>query len=177
MAKVYPAEELKPAIKTLNVVLKKNKTPLIKVVGVKKEEIVKSFTEHLLDFIKDGREAELPDEAIDFYNNHIANEGEEAEEVEETAEKGKSTRTAGKGKSTGKGKGKTAGKGKKAPKSKAPKSKSVVELTVDLFMKDGLRSNADIVKKLQGKFPDRNIASTVSSAMCVLKHVEKHITD
>ena len=101
MAKAIPAKEFKAAVKALNATLdKENK---IKVVGVKKEDVVEAFTNQVLDFIENDKASDLPEEVIDFYNDHIVDDGTDEGDEEKTEEKPK-----------GKAKGKA--KAKKEPK-------------------------------------------------------------
>lgn len=176
MAKTIPASEFKVAVKALNAVLKENEETPVKTVGVEggKAVIIENFTNVVLDYMDNDRTEELPEEVIDLYNEYLVDDEDGDEEPEEKPASKKGKGTSAKGGTKGKG---TAGKGGKGGKSTASKKKagpSVVELTVDLYMK-GTKNSADIVKKLKPKFPGRNISSTVSSAMCVLKHVEKHL--
>ncbi len=56
-------------------------------------------------------------------------------------------------------------------KASGPKPVSVVELTVREFFK-GNTKKQDIVDAIEDGFPGRTIGSTVSSALCVLRHVD-----
>lgn len=66
-------------------------------------------------------------------------------------------------------------KSKQGKKTDSSGGKSVVEWTADLFLGDGMDNAKDITKKLEPKFPGRNIGSTVSSALGVLRHAVKYI--
>lgn len=90
MAKSIPTKEFKVAVKAFNTVLKNSEgeTP-IKVVTVKKEKILENFTNKVLDFIEKDKAADLPDEVIDFYNEHIVEEEEEKENSSDKEKKSK----------------------------------------------------------------------------------------
>jgi hypothetical protein len=102
MARAIPATEFKEAIKALNGVLKKDGGKPIKVVGVKKEDVLKEFTDNILEFIENDKVETLPNNVIEFYNNHVAtddsgDEGDDAgaQKKEKTAAKGKGKKTSG----------------------------------------------------------------------------------
>ncbi len=175
----FPTAEFKTLVKSFNAFLKGRKEPLIKVVGSTVDQVKDKFTEIVVDYIEKEKAEELPDDVIEFYNTNIAVDdeeggeegGEEAPE-EKPAPKGKKTVT--KGKKGAAPAGKKGGATKPAPAKKEPKGPSVVELTVKAYLKDGIKDAPAIVAKLEKQFPGRNIASTVSSAMCVLKHVDTY---
>ena len=165
MAKNIPAAEFKAAVKLINKVLKENEEEPIKIVGVKKEDVVEKFTKIVMNFIDEDRSDELPDEVIELYNTYIAVEDEDEEEqgTEEAAPKTKT-------KTKGKGKGKPAAKEKKEKKAKTPKEKKpgIVMLAIKAYMEDGCKSADEIIKHIQSNFPDRNISKTVSHCFGVL---------
>jgi len=72
MAKSIPAKEFKSAVKSLNGALTKAGDDKIKIVGVRKEVVVEEFTNTVLDYIDEDNAEALPDDVIDFYNDHIA---------------------------------------------------------------------------------------------------------
>lgn len=178
MAK-YPDAEFKAAVKTLNEKLKAAGEETIKVVTRKKTDIYEDFTKKMLEMIEAERTAELPDEAIDFYNNHIANEnGDDAGEESggEEAPKEKKAPAKGKGKGTAKGKGKGKAKSTKKTAPKKHKGPGIVESAVDAYMNHGCLITEDIVAHIQKKFPERNITKTVSHCWGVLKHIKPNKT-
>ena len=86
MAKSIPAKEFKAAVQAFNVVLKEaDGENSIKVVAVKKDQVIEDFTNKVLDFIEKDKAAELPDIVIDFYNDYIVEEN--STEAEEKAAK------------------------------------------------------------------------------------------
>ena len=96
MAKSIPAKEFKAAVKSLNEVLAEAEEPKIKIVGVKKEDVVEEFTNTILNFIEEDRADELPDTVIEFYNEYIANEEEEEEQEEKKTSKKSGKKSSGK---------------------------------------------------------------------------------
>jgi len=86
MSENLPKQDFKEAVKALNEVLKKEEMEVIKLIGVKKEVIKAEFTNVILDFIEKDKVSDLPDNVINFYNDHIANAEETEEESEEEAE-------------------------------------------------------------------------------------------
>lgn len=156
MAKNIPGKEFKEAIKSFNEVLKAAKSPAIKFVGVKKEAVLKDFIAKVLGYIDNDKVAELPDDVIDFYNNHI---------VEEDPKDSKKKKEKPKKKPEKKEKKKQE---KKEKKVKAP---GIVMLSVKAYMEDGCKTAKDIVDHIQPNFPDRNISKTVSHCYGVLKHI------
>lgn len=174
MAKSIPAKEFKEAMNDLNKILGKNK---IKIVGVKKVEVIEQFTDSVLDFIDNGKDAELPDSVINVYNTYIANEEGEEDEAEEkpVAKEKHKKKTTKTGKSTFGSK--IVKKRTVAEKAKGSAKKTrepgVVALAVKAYMEDGLTTTNDIAEALEKKFPGRNIRSTISNVVCVLHHVEK----
>lgn len=160
MAKSIPAKEFKAAVKSLNEVLAEAEEEKIKIVGVKKEVVVEKFTNSVLNFIDEDRADELPDNVIDFYNDHIASEDEDEEPEEKPAPKKKPA-------------------GKKAPAKKKPAEKKekkpgIVLLSVKAYMEDGCTTAKEIVEHIQDQFPERNIAKTVSHCFGVLKHIKPY---
>jgi ATPase subunit of ABC transporter with duplicated ATPase domains len=184
MATKIPAKEFQVAVKALNKMLAKNKEDKIKIVGSKKEVVFKKFLSIVETHIDEDRSEELPDPVIDFYNTYVAKEDEEEEEAkpsEKSSKKSgkkttkKSSKKSGK-KTTKKSSKKTAKKEEKSSKKtkKTGKKKvSVVERTVYLFIEKGLETKDAIHKKLAKEYEGRNIESTISSALCILKHVKK----
>lgn len=170
MSKKMPVAEFKAAVKALNAVLKEDGKAAIKVVGVAKDTVIENFTNTVLDFIENDRAADLPDEAIELYNEHIATEedGDEADTPDEKPEK----KTAAKGKTGSKTKTAAKGKGKPAPKKK-PKEKQpgIVQLSVQAYMEEGCKTAKEICEHLADTFPDRDISKTVSHVFGVLKHI------
>lgn len=172
MAKSIPGKEFKAAVKALNKVLKADKKEIIKLSGgAKKEDVVISFTEAILEYIEADKVEKLPDEVIDFYNDYVVEAEEEVEEeaeeeVEEEAEEAEEEEKPKK-KTKAKAKGKASEK-KKEPKKKGP---GIVELTVKEYMENGITTKDGLVEEVGKSFPDRNISKTVSHVYGVLKHI------
>lgn len=80
-----PAKELKAAVKALNDAGLLDAK--IKVVGVKKDAVVSAFTTGVMGLIEDGNQDEMPEAVIDFYNEHIAVEGDGDEEDDKKDDK------------------------------------------------------------------------------------------
>lgn len=87
MAKKLPKDEFKSALTALNEVLKESGDTQIKFVGVKKNEVVENFTKKVIEFIEQEKIEKLPDEVINFYNDHIANEEPDDDDKEEKTTK------------------------------------------------------------------------------------------
>jgi len=156
MAKNIPTNEFKAAIKEFNKVLKSVEKKTIKFVGIKKETVLEEFTKHVLNFIENNKASDLPDIVIDFYNTHIVQDENSTEDKKEKKKEKKEKK-----------------KEKKEKKEKKAKTPGVVALAVDAYMKKGIITTKDITAHLADKFPGRNISSTVSNVVCVLKHVDK----
>ena len=118
MSKKIDGKKFKAAVKALNEVLEADELDKIKVVGVKKEEVIEAFTTNVQSYIDKDKVSDLPDAVIDFYNDFIADDdSDDADDSDDDKDEGKK----GKGK---KGKGKK-GKGKEKKEKKAPKEKKV----------------------------------------------------
>ena len=110
MAKKMDAQEFKEAVKALNAVLKKAGEPTIKMVGAKKDDIVRDFTNKVLDYIENDNVENLPDSAINVYNKYIVDTNEDEDETEVQG------KVKAESKATPKKKAKADTKAKAAPK-------------------------------------------------------------
>lgn len=126
-----PIKEFKAALAALNKVLPKDEK--IKTLKVKKEDVIEKFTDVIVARIADGTADELPEKAIDLYNDYIVGEEEDEEEKTETTGKKSTKKTTGK-KSTGT---------KHFVPNKSGRPKFVVEALMKGGTMDAVIANAD----------------------------------
>lgn len=157
MAKEIPTKEFKTALTALNSLLKdsEGENP-IKVVGVKKEKVITDFTNKVLDFIEKDNAADLPDVVIDFYNNFIVDDDDEADAKSAKDDKKKPAKE------------KKKPKEKKPPKEKGP---LIITEAIEAYMNGDCTTVQEITDKIGPTFPDRNIHKTVCHIFGVLRHM------
>ena len=161
MSKKIDGKKFKIAVKSLNDVLVADKAEKIKVVGVKKEEVLESFTTSVQGYIDNDKVSDLPDEVIDFYNEFIADDSadDSAEEEKEKAPK--------------EGKKK---KEKKEKKEKAPSTKITRETSIGLVLK-GRKSITieDLIEKSDDLYVKKGGTSNKSQAERGIKRMIKYL--
>jgi len=172
MAKKFPTNEFKAAVKALNKVLKEAEKTPIKFVGVKREEIVENFTNVIIDYREQDIVEQLPDEAINFYNNHIAStEEDDSADEKKDAKKGKKS-----GKKADKKADKKEKKAKKAKKPAGPKvGYEIIRAIVD---NDNSLDREKVLDEVVKVFPDREksgMKTTVNHVVGVMTNYFKYV--
>lgn len=182
-----PNKEFKKAVTDLNVVLKAEKKPVIKIVAVKKTTVIENFTNSILDFIENDNVAALPESVIDFYNEYIVVDADDdTTPVEETpaptppaaeaAVPEKKEKKVKKEKGTKEKKVKKEKKEKKVKekKEKVAKAPGIIELGIKAWMEDGATSKQEIMDYVQPFFPERDITKTISHVYGIVHHIRPY---
>jgi len=170
MSKNFPSAEFKTAVKALNVVLKEEKMSVIKIVTVKKEKVIESFTTSVLDFIDNDNVAALPENVIDFYNAYIVSD-EDSESGDVVPEK---SDPVAKTKKTKKEKKVKPVKEKKVKKEKVQKAPGIIILGIKAWMEDGATTKQEIMDHVQPSFPDRDITKTISHVYGIVRNIRPY---
>ena len=158
MAKNISFKEFKIAVKALNGVLKSAGTKTIKVVGVKKEEIIEEFTKTVVGFINDEKTSDLPNTVIDFYNNSIVGDDEDDDQKDGKKKDGKK---------------KDAKKDAKKDKKKTKTKKVGAEIIKAIVENDNCVDREKVLNIVAKVFPDRKkdgMKTTVNHVIGVMKN-------
>lgn len=181
MAREIPAKEFKEAIKALNGLLKEEGEDTIKMVGVKKVDVIENFTTIILGFIEEDKSDKLPDNVIDFYNEYIvADESEEGEDSEDSEEEAEETEDAGKKKSTKKTTKKSTKKTTKKPPKKAAGPKVGYEIIRAIVENDNCLDREKVLDEVAKVFPDRpkdGMKTTVNHVVGVMSNYFKYLKE
>jgi hypothetical protein len=155
MAKEIPADKLKVAVTALNSIIEEGK---IKTVARKKSEVVAEFKAKMLGFITEEKTDDIPDAAVDFFNEFIADD--DASEASSADDK-----------KTDK---KDSKKDKKEPKEKKEKKGTgitkvgILDCIFSTIKSEGPIDKAGILKVVAAAFPDRDAAGIKNTINCQL---------
>jgi len=155
MAKNISFKEFKSAVKALNKVLAESDATTIKIVGVKKEEVIEEFTNAVLGFIDDNNTGELPNSVIDFYNHSIVGAEDETEDNKKPA--------------------KTKEKKEKKPKRDffVPNKSGRPKFIVEALKKGG--SQTDIIKRADDSYVKKGGTSNLKQSARLFENAVRYL--